>query len=164
MEKRDIEFMAWNEYVDRHFKELHYGISKVPANLTKFKNQALLYWAEKWSSRFGEWIYDELFGYVWRPADERFAFSQRPFFHASFARVNGELFLIPQEPWGWVPAHMGTWVWLKRGWTWIPGDWFHNGIVDFNDTYMFPTLGYYWSLYQVASPPGRRSRDAIRVL
>jgi hypothetical protein len=147
VEKRDIEFMGWNEYVDRHFKELHYGINKVPANLTKFKNKALLYWAEKWSSRFGEWIYDELFGYVWCPADERFAFSQRPFFQASFARINGQLFLIPQEQWGWVPAHMGTWVWLKRGWTWIPGDWFHNGIVDFNDSYMFPTLGYYWSLY-----------------
>jgi len=146
IENKGIEFTAWNEYVDRHFKELHYGINKVPANLTKFKNLALLNWAEKWSSRFGEWIYDDLFGYVWRPADESFAFSQRPFFHASFARVNGELFLIPREPWGWVPAHMGTWVWLKRGWTWIPGDWFHNGIVDFNESYMFPTLGYYWSL------------------
>ena len=33
VEKRDIEFMAWNEYVDRHFKDLHYGISKVPPKL-----------------------------------------------------------------------------------------------------------------------------------
>ncbi|HSQ35227.1 MAG TPA: FecR family protein, partial [Candidatus Binatia bacterium] len=51
-EKRNLEFVAWNEYVDRHFKELHYGISKVPPKL-KFGNSALQYWAEKWSSRFG---------------------------------------------------------------------------------------------------------------
>jgi hypothetical protein len=152
-EKKDIEFTAWNEYVDRHFKELHFGISKVPANLTKFKNKALLLWAEKWSSLVGEWIYDELFGYVWRPADEQFAFSQRPFFHADFVRINGRLFLVPQEQWGWVPAHMGTWVWLKRGWSWIPGDWFHPGIVDFQDTWAFPTLGYYYTMFVRSQAP-----------
>jgi hypothetical protein len=144
--QRDIEFMAWNEFVDRHFKELHYGISRVPPKL-KFGNSALTYWAEKWSSHFGEWIYDELFGYVWRPADEHFAFARRPFFFADFVRVNGDLFLVPQQPWAWVPAHMGTWVWLKRGWTWIPGDWFHNGIVDYDGSYTFPTLGYYWGMF-----------------
>jgi hypothetical protein len=147
VEKRNIEFMAWNEYVDRHFKDLHYGINKIPPKLTKFKNKALTYWAEKWSSLYGEWIYDELFGYVWRPADDRFAFSQRPFFFADFMRINGELFLVPQELWAWVPAHMGTWVWMKRGWTWIPGDWLHNGIVDYRGIYTFPTFGYYWDTY-----------------
>lgn len=146
VEKRDIEFMGWNEYVDNHFKEMHYGISKLPPKL-RFGNTALTYWAEKWSSMFGEWIYDELFGYVWRPADERFALSARPFFHADLARINGELFLIPQQAWGWVPAHMGTWVWMKRGWTWIPGDWFHNGVVDNHGSFMFPTFGYYWNVY-----------------
>jgi len=146
VEKRDIEFMAWNEYVDRHFKDLHYGISKVPPKL-KFGNSALTYWAEKWSSLFGEWIYDEFLGYVWRPADDRFAFDERPFFHADFVRVNGRLFLVPQQQWGWVPAHMGTWVWMKRGWTWIPGDWFHPGIVEFQGGFTFPTLSYYWRLY-----------------
>jgi hypothetical protein len=147
VEKRNLEFTAWNEYVDRHFKELHYGVNKVPANLTKFKNKALLYWAEKWSSLYGEWIYDELFGYVWKPADERFAYAERPFFHADFVRINGQLFLVPLQQWGWIPAHMGTWVWLKRGWTWIPGDWFHPGIVDFQSSYCFPTLHYYLQKY-----------------
>ncbi|HEX7503219.1 MAG TPA: DUF6600 domain-containing protein, partial [Acidobacteriota bacterium] len=144
--KRDIEFMAWNEYVDRHFAELHYGISKVPPKL-KFGNNALVYWAEKWSSLFGEWIYDDLFGYVWKPADDRFAYAERPFFFADFIRINGKLFLVPQQPWAWVPAHMGTWVWMKRGWTWIPGDWFHPGIVEFGNGFTFPTLGYYMRFY-----------------
>ncbi len=147
VEKRSLEFRAWNEYVDRHFKELHYGISKVPPKLMKFKNKALLYWAEKWSSQFGEWVYDDLFGYVWRPADDRFAYAERPFFHADFVHLNGQLFLVPQQLWGWVPAHMGTWVWMKRGWTWIPGDWFHPGIVDFQNSYCFPTLNYYLQRY-----------------
>lgn len=147
VEKRDIEFMAWNEFVDRHFKDLHYGISKIPPKL-KFGNSALTYWAEKWSSLFGEWVYDELFGYVWKPADEQFAFGERPFFHADFVRVNGQLFLVPQQQWGWVPAHMGTWVWMKRGWTWIPGDWFHPGIVEFQGGFTFPTLGYYMRFFR----------------
>jgi len=151
VEKRDIEFMAWNEYVDNHFKELHYGISKIPPKL-KFGNLALTYWAEKWSSLFGEWIYDELFGYVWRPADDRFAHAERPFFHAEFIRVNGQLFLVPQQQWGWVPAHMGTWVWLKRGWTWIPGDWFHNGVAEFQNGFTFPTLNYFRRLYWGYAP------------
>ncbi len=146
VEKRDIEFMAWNEYVDRHFDELHLGISKVPPKL-KLGNSALVYWAEKWSSLYGEWVYDELFGYVWEPADERFAFAVCPFFHADFVRINGQLFLVPEQPWGWLPAHMGTWVWMKRGWTWIPGNWFHPGIIDFHGTYIFPTFGYYWNLF-----------------
>jgi len=120
-EKRNLEFVAWNEYVDRHFKELHFGISKVPPKL-KLGNNALVYWAEKWSSLFGEWIYDEIFGYVWKPADEQFTYLQRPFYNAEYVQVNGKLFLVPQEQWGWVPAHMGTWVWLNRGWTWIPGN------------------------------------------
>ncbi|MBN2345981.1 MAG: FecR domain-containing protein [Candidatus Aminicenantes bacterium] len=143
---RGLEFRAWNEYVDRHFKELHHGVSKVPPKL-KFGNTALTYWAEKWSSLVGEWIYDDIFGYVWRPADDRFVFSDRPFFHADFVRIDGQLFLVPQQPWGWVPAHMGTWVWLKRGWTWIPGDWFHPGIVDFHGSYVFPTFHFYWNLF-----------------
>jgi hypothetical protein len=142
-EKRNLEFVAWNEYVDRHFKDLHFGLSKVPPKL-KFGNSALLYWAEHWSSLYGEWIYDELFGYVWKPASEQFAHFDRPFFHADYVRVNGQLFLVPQESWGWVPAHMGTWVWQSRGWTWIPGDWFHSGVVDFFGIRTFPTWDYYF--------------------
>jgi hypothetical protein len=168
VEKRDIEFRAWNEYVDKHFKELHYGISKVPPKL-KFGSAALTYWAEKWSSLFGEWIYDELFGYVWRPADERFAHAARPFFHADFMRVGDVLFLVPQQAWGWVPAHMGTWVWMTRGWTWIPGNFFHSGVVDYMGLYSFPidthyygfpTFDYYWQKYWHWQPgfPNRSSQ------
>jgi hypothetical protein len=147
---RDIDFMGWNDYITRNFKDLHFGISKVPGKIVR--NNALMYWAEKWSSVFGEWVYDELFGYVWRPYDEYFAYSARPFFHADFVRVNGKLILVPQEPWGWVPAHMGTWVWTKSGWTWIPGEAFHTGVTSFSflPYYTYPSLSS-WMYYAYGS-------------
>lgn len=164
-EKRSLEFVAWNEYVDRHFKELHSGISKLPPKL-EFGNKALQYWAMKWSPFFGTWIYDEIFGYVWRPDSEQFARFDRPFFDADYVRINGRLFLVPREAWAWVPAHMGTWVWLKRGWTWVPGDWFHSGIFEFfaQNGCFFPTFDYYFmyvyggfDLYSIYYQYGRRA-------
>jgi hypothetical protein len=76
-------------------------------------------------------------------------------------RVGDVLFLVPQQEWSWVPAHMGTWVWMKRGWTWIPGNWFHSGVADYMglysypiDThfYSFPTFDYYWHRYWHEQP------------
>ena len=142
--KRDFDFVAWNEYVNRNFKDLHYGVSKVPKKLYRY-NKALVYWAEKWSSLFGEWVYDDILGYVWKPADEYFAWSARPFFHANFTYVNGEMFVVPQQPWGWVPAHMGTWVWMKWGWTWVPGSAFTPGL--YNNIYARSGFPYYRSWY-----------------
>lgn len=144
--KQDADFTVWNRYVNDKFKELHFGINKVPPKITRY-NKALVYWAEKWSTTFGEWAYDEIFGYVWKPGDEIFAFSKRPFFHADYAVINGKMFLVPQQPWAWVPAHMGTWVWMKWGWTWVPGNAFHCSLVNWpyskNAFYGNPTLGYW---------------------
>jgi hypothetical protein len=144
----DLEFKAWNDYVNRNFKDLHFGISKLPKKITR--NPALVYWTEKWSSLFGEWVYDAVFGYVWRPYDEFFAYSARPFFHADFVWVNNKLILVPQEPWGWIPAHLGTWMWTKGGWTWIPGEAFNTGVGQFsfiNRYYGYPTLSCW--IYEV---------------
>lgn len=129
-ENNNLEFVAWNDYVNRNFQELHAGVSNVPKKIYRF-NKGLVYWAEKWSSLYGEWIYDDLFGYVWKPADEIFSFSKRPFFHANFTRINGQVFVVPQQAWGWVPAHMGTWVWMRWGWTWVPGNTFSTGISQY---------------------------------
>jgi hypothetical protein len=149
--KRDIDFVGWNEYINRNFKDLHYGTSMVPKKLYR-GNKALVYWAEKWSSLFGEWVYDDIFGYVWKPADEYFAWAARPFFHANFTYVNGEMFVVPQQPWGWVPAHMGTWVWMKWGWTWVPGSAFTPGICSgtswgFFDSWFLPYSLTDWIYY-----------------
>jgi len=167
-EKRDIDFLSWNQYIDKNFKNLHYGISKVPKKIYRY-SKAIVHWAEKWSSLVGEWVYDDLFGYVWKPADEMFAHSARPFFHAKFTWVNNQLFLVPSQPWGWAPAQLGTWVWMKRGWTWVPGSvhsapywrystfpwmWFSGYNPRFGYGYYYSTLGHWisdiygdWDLY-----------------
>jgi len=142
-EKRGLEFTAWNEYLTNHFKDLHFGINKVPPKLEMYRDNMLTYWAEKWSSLYGEWVYDDIFGYVWRPYDEIFVYAARPFFFADFTKINGQLFCVPQQPWGWVPAHMGTWTWLKGGWTWIPGSWFHPGIAEYGYEQHLYTMDWY---------------------
>jgi len=41
------------------------------------------------------------------------------------------MFWIPDEPWGWVPYHLGVWQWdEKRGWFWLPGSAFAPAWVD----------------------------------
>jgi len=123
------EFQLWNEYVNSHFKELHHGISKLPKPIYKFP-PAVVNFAEKWSSLFGEWEYNDLLGYVWKPYDESFKYAdRRPFFHARYVTINNQLYVVPTQPWGWVPAHLGTWVWMKKnGWVWIPGTAFTPGM------------------------------------
>jgi hypothetical protein len=35
------------------------------------------------------------------------------------------MFWVPAEPWGWVPYHLGIWMWdAKKGWMWLPGSLF----------------------------------------
>ena len=127
IEKQDVEFLLWNEHLNKNFKELHYGINKLPKAIYRY-SKGIINWAEKWSSRYGEWIYNDIFGYVWKPYNETFKFN-RPFFGAEYVKIGKELFAVPSQPWGWVPAHLGTWVFLnKYGWTWIPGEAFSKGI------------------------------------
>jgi hypothetical protein len=115
------DFLLWNEGIDRHFNELHKGINLLPKPLQRY-SPGLVYWAEKWSSIYGEWIWNDLLGYVWRPYDESFTWN-RPFIHADWVTIRGRQFLVPAEPWGWAPAYLGTWHWMgKSGWVWIPGD------------------------------------------
>lgn len=115
------DFHLWNEGVDRHFDELHEGVNQLPKPLQRYM-PALVHWAAKWSSVYGEWVWDDLYGYVWRPYTDTFSL-HRPFFNASWVTIRGHRFLVPQEPWGWAPAYLGTWVWMGRhGWVWVPGD------------------------------------------
>ncbi|MCP4148709.1 MAG: hypothetical protein GY757_13260 [bacterium] len=148
--KKDIKFLSWNTYVDKNFDKLHKGISKVPKAIYRY-NKAIVYFAEKFSSLYGEWVYDDLFGYVWKPAHENFARSHRPFFHADFVTINKQLYVVPQEKWAWAPAHLGTWVWMKSGWTWIPGNAFTPGPMqspfhagaEFGYSYHYPTFNFW---------------------
>jgi hypothetical protein len=125
--KIDSDFILWNREINKNFKDLHYGKSKIPSVIYR-RSPGIVHFAEKFSTRFGTWDYNDLFGYVWKPADFVFQ-NRRPFFDANFVKINGELVLVPNQAWGWAPAHLGTWFWSKtNGWIWIPGDAFSRNI------------------------------------
>ncbi len=114
------DFLAWNKDVDDNFKKLHEGKSFVPEKIIRHGH--LQRWAERWGSSFGTWEYDKMFGYVWKPDGFSMDPYRRPFYNGTLTEINGVQYVIPNEPWGWAPAHLGTWVFLKKwGWTWIPG-------------------------------------------
>jgi hypothetical protein len=125
--KKNEEFYLWNRNVNKNFKDLHYGKSKVPEVIYR-RSPGIVHFAERFSTKYGTWVYNDILGYVWQPADEIFV-DRRPFFDANYVKVNGELVLVPNQPWGWAPAHLGTWFFSKsQGWVWIPGDGFSEGI------------------------------------
>ncbi len=161
--KKNLEFTAWNKQINKNFKDLHYGKSKVPPAIYRY-SPGIVHFAERWSTKFGVWEYNELFGYVWRP-ENNLLHDRRPFWDANYVEVNGELVLVPNQRWGWAPAHLGTWYFSKTyGWTWIPGERFAPGICSvglkslddpmvgtFNSSaphlYSFSTLGSW--IYQI---------------
>ncbi len=154
------DFLAWNRYVDDNFKALHHEKSFLPRKITR--NPLLQYWTERWSSSFGEWVYDRLFGYVWKsgmPEDP----SRRPFWNARRVTINDEVYLVPDEPWGWAPANMGTWVFLKKwGWVWIPGTNFSPGSNLFAHwIYCYWSRNNYYSSLFEAGIGGPEVRNAL---
>lgn len=160
---KDADFIFWNEGINRNFDEAHPS-SVLPKPIYRYP-ASVIYWAEKWSSRYGEWVWDSILGYIWRPYADTFI-TNRPFFNANYVTIGGKLFMVPQEAWGWAPAYLGTWHWTaKSGWVWIPGDAFglsgdnfgEYGMIDaeswmdysfrywgFNNLYEWLVLYYDW--------------------
>ncbi|UCC39187.1 MAG: FecR domain-containing protein [Candidatus Aminicenantes bacterium] len=143
----DVDFELWNENMNENFLELHKGISFIPAPIQTI-NKAVFNFAQKFSNQYGEWVWDSLYGWVWRPFyNDSYPWGNwQPYFYGQWREVNGELFWVPQESWGWVPYHLGYWVWNKKlGWLWIPGSVFAPAWAAW-DFYM----GYYtwrpWSM------------------
>jgi hypothetical protein len=118
------EFQAWNAALNEDFEKTHDGVTPLPKPIQKMP-KAVFYFAQRYSTTYGEWIWDEYLGYVWRPNanDHRYPWgSWSPYYAGQWATRDGRMFWVPQEPWGWVPFHLGVWQWdKKRGWLWIPG-------------------------------------------
>ncbi len=67
--------------------------------------------------------------------------SWQPYFYGNWSDYNGQLFWVPGEPWGWVPYHLGLWMWdQKSGWVWMPGSMFAPAWVDWE----FLSGHYFW--------------------
>ena len=119
------DFIAWNKTVNENFDVLH-GDSFLPNPVERYP-LAVRYFAQKYGNPYGEWLWDDLCGYVWRPYynDNYPNGSWMPYVYGRWTSLNNQLYWVPEEPWGWVPYHLGIWNWDKnKGWFWIPGSFF----------------------------------------
>lgn len=127
------DFEAWNEKLNREFLEFHEGKAVIPLPIQKL-SRGVYYFAQKFSNLYGEWLWDSLYGFVWRPFlnDHSYPWGGwMPYYQGRWTSVQGQLFWVPSEPWGWVPYHLGIWMWnKKKGWLWIPGSVFAPAWVD----------------------------------
>lgn len=127
------DFKAWNEEINREFLELHEGKAVIPKPIQKMP-LAVFQFAQKFSFRHGEWLWDGFYGYVWRPFLNDRAYpwgGWQPYYSGRWSSVHGQLFWVPTESWGWVPYHLGIWTWdEKKGWLWLPGSLFAPAWVD----------------------------------
>lgn len=127
------DFEAWNEKLNKEFLELHKGKAVIPLPIQKMP-LAVFHFAQKFSYLHGEWLWDSFFGYVWRPFlnDQRYPWGGwKPYYSGRWTSVDNQLFWVPTEPWGWVPYHLGIWMWdAKKGWLWLPGSFFAPAWVD----------------------------------
>lgn len=129
----DTDFDRWNDEINRNFLALHDGKSALPRPLNNLPD-AVFYFAQNFSSRYGEWLWDDICGYVWRPFlnDGQYPWGGwQPYYYGRWADVQGRMYWVPDEPWGWIPYHLGIWQWdAKKGWFWIPGSFFAPAWAD----------------------------------
>ena len=119
-------FELWNKEINARFEDLHEGLSPLPKPVQSLP-KAVFYFAQAYGNRFGEWLWDDLYGYVWRPYIDngRYPWGWSPYYYGNWSMAGGQMFWVPQEPWGWVPYHLGIWQWDKKlGWVWLPGSMF----------------------------------------
>ena len=141
------DFIAWNVSINENFLALHEG-SFLPKPLQKL-SPAVFYFAQRYGNLYGEWIWHSLYGYVWRPFyNDYYPWGTwHPLSYGRWSVYQSQLFWIPGEPWGWVPYHLGIWMWdAKKGWLWLPGSVFAPAwaVWDFYSGYYFWRP---WSLF-----------------
>lgn len=152
------DFETWNADLNKHFLDLHQGLTPLPKPIQKLP-PAVFYFAQFYSNQYGEWIWDDYLGYVWRPFyNDYYPWGNwSPYYYGNWTYLNGQLFWVPAEPWGWVPYHLGIWQWdKKKGWVWIPGSafapawavWdFYFGYYTWRPWFLYDWLYYYGYSY-----------------
>jgi len=126
------DFDAWCKAINKDFLDLHKGVSTLPKPIQRLP-KAVFYFAQTFGNLYGEWVYDDFYGYVWRPFyNDYYPWgSWQPYFYGRWSAYGGQMYWVPEEPWGWVPYHLGVWQWDdKRGWYWLPGSAFAPAWVD----------------------------------
>jgi hypothetical protein len=87
---------------------------------------------------YGEWVYSQEYGYVWRP---RVSAGWSPYYYGRWDWVSPYGWTwISYEPWGWYPYHYGYWYTDPIfGWVWYP---FHSFV-----SLSFAFGNYYYPCY-----------------
>ena len=144
----DTAFELWNKEVNAHFEDLHEGLTALPKPIQKLP-AAVFYFAQTYGSMYGEWLWDDMYGYVWRPFVDNgmYPWGWQPYYYGQWAMSGGQMFWVPQESWGWIPYHLGIWQWDKKhGWIWLPGSMFAPAWATW-DFYFGYACWRPWSLY-----------------
>ncbi len=144
----DTAFELWNKDINAHFDELHDGLTPLPKPI-QYLPPAVFYFAQAYGNTYGEWLWDDFYGYIWRPYIDngRYPWGWSPYYYGFWSNSGGQMFWVPQEPWGWVPYHLGIWQWdKKRGWFWMPGSLFAPAWVDWDFYYGYASWRP-WSMY-----------------
>ncbi|MBI5526772.1 MAG: hypothetical protein HY897_10605 [Deltaproteobacteria bacterium] len=72
-------------------------------------------------SPYGDWIYTEEYGYVWKPVGIAPDWRPYTYGHWVWTEEHGWYWVSNYE-WGWAPFHYGRWViYPAYGWVWLPG-------------------------------------------
>jgi hypothetical protein len=142
------DFELWNNQINARFDELHKGQNALPKPIQKL-TPAVFYFAQQYGYKYGEWLWDDIYGYVWRPFLDRmeYPWGWAPYHYGEWSYSGGQLYWVPEESWGWIPYHLGIWQWDKKlGWVWLPGSLFAPAWVDWE--FFFGYCGWRpWSLF-----------------
>jgi hypothetical protein len=73
-------------------------------------------------SPYGNWDYDDSYGYVWSPAASVVGSGFAPYASCGhWIRSEYGWTWVSDWNWGWAPFHYGRWVVRATGWSWVPG-------------------------------------------
>ncbi len=148
----DPDLNQWSESVEIYLRPFQKSSAFVPKYLRRY-HEPVGYFIKRFSEVHGEWMLHNLYGFVWRPANNDHPGGDwQPYLFGRWREIGGMLFWVPEEEWGWVPHHLGLWMWDgKYGWLWIPGTDFAPAWVAWDNFW-----GYYawrpWALWDWTTP------------
>ncbi len=148
----DPDLNQWSESAEIYLRPFQKSSAFVPKYLRRYR-EPVGYFIRRFSEVHGEWMLHTLYGFVWRPAQNDYPGGDwQPYLFGRWREIGGMLFWVPEEEWGWVPHHLGLWMWdAKYGWLWIPGTDFAPAWVAWDNFW-----GYYawrpWALWDWTTP------------
>lgn len=99
-------------------------------------------------SPYGDWVYDNQYGYVWRPDMGPDFMPYRTGGHWVSSEIGWTW--VSDYSWGWAPFHYGRWKFDSyMGWFWVPGyDWAPAWVVwsSSNDYYGWAPMAPGWNV------------------